>query len=128
MPWTARVTPPNAGSARARTLASLLKSVATGVIVTIAVLMILSELNLDITPIWRAPASRASPWVSARRVWWLFPSGLFMIFEDQYGVGDTINLGEAVGVVEAVSLRVTRLRDASGNGVDRPQRRDPAGG
>jgi small conductance mechanosensitive channel len=43
-----------------------------------------------------------------------FLSGIFMIFEDQYGVGDVVDLGEASGTVEAVSLRVTRLRDANG--------------
>jgi len=101
--------------ARARTLASLLKSVATGVIVTIAVLMILSELNLDITPILAsAGIAGIALGFGAQSLVKDFLSGLFMIFEDQYGVGDTINLGEAVGVVEAVSLRVTRLRDASG--------------
>jgi small conductance mechanosensitive channel len=43
-----------------------------------------------------------------------FLSGVFMIFEDQYGVGDVVDLGEATGTVEAVSLRVTRLRDLDG--------------
>jgi small-conductance mechanosensitive channel len=43
-----------------------------------------------------------------------FLSGLFMMFEDQYGVGDVIDVGEATGTVEEVSLRVTRLRDANG--------------
>ena len=37
-----------------------------------------------------------------------------MIFEDQYGVGDAVDLGEAIGTVEAVSLRVTRVRDTNG--------------
>jgi small conductance mechanosensitive channel len=37
-----------------------------------------------------------------------------MIFEDQYGVGDVVDLGEAIGTVEAVGLRVTRLRDVEG--------------
>ena len=37
-----------------------------------------------------------------------------MIFEDQYGVGDVVDVGEASGTVEAVSLRVTRLRDTNG--------------
>jgi small conductance mechanosensitive channel len=41
-------------------------------------------------------------------------SGVFMVFEDQYGVGDEVDLGEAVGTVEAVSLRVTRVRDING--------------
>ena len=44
-----------------------------------------------------------------------FLSGIFMIFEDQYGVGDVVNLGEGLsGTVEAVSLRVTRVRDTNG--------------
>ena len=43
-----------------------------------------------------------------------FLSGIFMIFEDQYGVGDVVDVGEASGTVEAVSLRVTRLRDLNG--------------
>lgn len=43
---------------------------------------------------------------------WL--SGLFMLMEDQYGVGDVVNLGEATGTVEAIGLRVTQVRDLSG--------------
>ena len=39
---------------------------------------------------------------------------MFMILEDQYGVGDVVDLGEATGTVEAVGLRVTRLRDVDG--------------
>jgi moderate conductance mechanosensitive channel len=41
-------------------------------------------------------------------------SGIFMIIEDQYGVGDVVDLGDASGVVEAVGLRVTRVRDVDG--------------
>ena len=37
-----------------------------------------------------------------------------MMVEDQYGVGDVVDLGEAIGTVEAVALRVTRLRDVDG--------------
>lgn len=43
-----------------------------------------------------------------------FLSGIFMILEDQYGVGDIIDVGEATGTVEMVGLRVTRLRDLEG--------------
>ena len=43
-----------------------------------------------------------------------FISGLFMLAEDQFGVGDVIDVGEATGVVERVSLRTTRLRDVTG--------------
>ena len=37
-----------------------------------------------------------------------------MILEDQYGVGDVIDTGVAIGTVEEVALRVTRIRDANG--------------
>jgi small conductance mechanosensitive channel len=43
-----------------------------------------------------------------------FITGIFMLVEDQYGVGDIVDLGEASGVVEAVGLRTTRLRDVNG--------------
>src|SRR3546814_16202611 len=43
-----------------------------------------------------------------------FLSGIFMIFADQYGVGDFVAVGEANGTVEAVGLRVTGLRDTEG--------------
>jgi small conductance mechanosensitive channel len=41
-------------------------------------------------------------------------SGLFIVFEDQFGVGDTVNLGDVTGVVESVGLRVTQVRDFDG--------------
>src|SRR6185503_842494 len=44
-----------------------------------------------------------------------FISGIFMLMEDQYGVGDVIDAGPASGVVEAVTLRTTRLRDVQGD-------------
>jgi len=43
-----------------------------------------------------------------------FLSGVFMIMEDQYGVGDVIDVGEVIGTVEDVTLRITSLRDANG--------------
>ena len=43
-----------------------------------------------------------------------FIAGLFMLLEDQYGVGDLVDVGEASGMVEAVGLRITTIRDARG--------------
>jgi small-conductance mechanosensitive channel len=43
-----------------------------------------------------------------------FLSGIFMLLEDQYGVGDIIDVGETSGVVEVVNLRTTRIRDING--------------
>ena len=56
-----------------------------------------------------------------------FLAGIFILVEDQYGVGDIIDAGEATGTVEAVSLRTTRIRDVKGTDVARPQRADPPG-
>ena len=43
-----------------------------------------------------------------------FLAGIFMLLEDQYGVGDVIDVGATTGTVEGVSLRITRLRDVNG--------------
>ena len=49
-----------------------------------------------------------------------------MILEDQYGVGDVVDTGQATGTVEEVGLRVTRIRDDEGVDLVRPARVDPA--
>ncbi len=101
--------------ARARTMGSLMKSIATIFIFTIVVLMCLSELNIDIAPLLAsAGIAGIALGFGAQSLVKDFLNGLFMMFEDQYGVGDIVDLGEAVGVVEAVSPRVTRVRDYSG--------------
>jgi small-conductance mechanosensitive channel len=41
-------------------------------------------------------------------------SGIFMLVEDQYGVGDTVEVLEVKGVVEKVGLRITTVRDTNG--------------
>ncbi|MGL5809292.1 MAG: mechanosensitive ion channel family protein [Nocardioides sp.] len=102
-------------SARARTMGSLLKSIATGAILTSVALMSLSELDLDIGPLLAsAGIVGVAVGFGAQSLVKDFLAGLFMIFEDQIGVGDTVDLGPATGVVEAVSLRVTRVRDTNG--------------
>jgi small conductance mechanosensitive channel len=116
----------NAGSARdmavstrrvqrAQTMGSLLKSIVSGVVVAVAATMMLSELGVDIAPIVAsAGIIGVALGFGSQTLVKDFLSGIFMIFEDQYGVGDVVDLGEASGTVEAVSLRVTRLRDVNG--------------
>jgi small-conductance mechanosensitive channel len=100
---------------RAATMGSLLKSVVTGVVITVVALMFISELGYDIAPlIASAGIIGVALGFGSQALVKDFLSGIFMIFEDQYGVGDEVDLGEAVGTVEAVSLRVTRLRDVNG--------------
>ncbi len=99
---------------RARTIGSLLKSIVSGVTVAVIGTMILSEF-VDIGPILAsAGILGVALGFGAQSLVKDFLSGIFMIFEDQYGVGDVVDAGEASGTVEAVGLRVTRLRDVDG--------------
>ncbi len=100
---------------RASTMASLLKSVSTGVIMSVVAVMVLSKVGIDIAPIIAsAGILGVALGFGAQNLVKDFLSGIFMILEDQYGVGDVIDTGEAIGTVEAVSLRVTRLRAVDG--------------
>ena len=100
---------------RAATMGSLLKSIVSGVVFTVIALMFISELGYDIAPlIASAGIIGVALGFGSQTLVKDFLSGIFMIFEDQYGVGDVVDLGEASGTVEAVSLRVTRLRDVNG--------------
>lgn len=100
---------------RAKTMGDLLKSVLTGLLIAIFGTMMLSELGVNIAPIIAsAGIIGIALGFGAQSLVRDFLSGVFMIFEDQYGVGDVVDLGEASGTVEAVSLRVTRLRDLNG--------------
>jgi moderate conductance mechanosensitive channel len=100
---------------RAETMGSLLKSVATGIILAVVVVMVLSRLGVDVAPIIASAGIVGVAFgFGAQNLVKDFLSGIFMILEDQYGVGDTVDLGEATGTVEAVGLRVTRLRDVNG--------------
>ncbi len=100
---------------RAQTMGTLLKSIVTGVVLAVTLTMMLSELGANIAPIIASAGIIGIAFgFGAQSLVKDFLSGIFMIFEDQYGVGDVVDLGEANGTVEAVSLRVTRLRDVNG--------------
>ncbi|KGN39180.1 mechanosensitive ion channel family protein [Knoellia subterranea] len=100
---------------RTATLGSLLRSIVTVVVGLIAVLTVMSTVGIDLAPILAtAGVGGVALGFGAQSVVKDFLSGVFMILEDQYGVGDVIDTGEAIGTVEEVTLRVTRLRDANG--------------
>ena len=100
---------------RARTMGDLLKSMITGVLVAIFGTMVLSQVGVNIAPIIAsAGIIGIALGFGAQSLVKDFLSGIFMIFEDQFGVGDVVDVGEAIGTIEAVSLRVTRLRDLDG--------------
>ena len=100
---------------RAQTMGALLKSIVTSVILAIIVVMILDQFRINIAPIIAsAGIVGVALGFGAQSLVKDLLAGIFMILEDQYGVGDVVDLGEATGTVEAVGLRVTRLRDVNG--------------
>ena len=100
---------------RAATMGAVLKSTSTFVIAAMALLTVMAALGLPLGPLLAsAGVAGVALGFGAQSLVKDFLSGTFMILEDQYGVGDVIDTGEAIGTVEDVTLRVTRLRDASG--------------
>jgi small conductance mechanosensitive channel len=100
---------------RARTMASVLKSLTTWAILVIVVLTVLDALGIPTAPLLAsAGIVGVAVGFGAQTLVRDVISGIFMIAEDQYGVGDVVDLGDASGVVEAVGLRITRVRDVDG--------------
>ena len=90
---------------RTETMGAVLRSIVTIAVTTIAVLTIMATLNIPLGPLLAsAGIGGVAVGFGAQSLVKDFISGVFMIVEDQYGVGDTIDTGEAVGVVEDVSL------------------------
>ncbi|HSN44620.1 MAG TPA: mechanosensitive ion channel family protein [Propionibacteriaceae bacterium] len=101
--------------ARAKTLGALLANTASFTIATIAILTALSMVGIPMGPILAsAGIGGVALGFGAQSLVRDLLSGLFMIAEDQYGVGDLITVGDITGTVEDTGLRVTRVRDASG--------------
>ena len=114
---------------RAKALGSILRNAASVLIFGIAAVTIAGDLGLNLAPVLAsAGVLGLAIGFGAQSLVRDFLSGIFMLLEDQYGVGDVIDAGYATGTVEAVSLRVTRLRDVNGvvwhvrNGDDQPDR------
>lgn len=102
-------------SQRAHTIGSVLKSTVSFVVLMWVLFMTLSILGVNVAPfIASAGIVGVAVGFGAQNLVRDFLSGLFMLFEDQYGVGDVVDLGDAVGTVEAVGLRVTTVRDEFG--------------
>jgi moderate conductance mechanosensitive channel len=100
---------------RVETVAALLRSIVSAAVWSIAVLMALSELGLNLGPlIAGAGIVGVAVGFGAQNLVRDFLSGIFMLLEDQYGVGDVIDAGPATGTVESIGLRSTRIRDVNG--------------
>lgn len=100
---------------RAEAIGSVLRSAATVAIFTMAGLLILSELRINLAPLLAgAGIAGVALGFGAQSLVRDFLAGLFILLEDQYGVGDIVDLGEAAGVVVTMGLRATTLRDLQG--------------
>jgi small-conductance mechanosensitive channel len=100
---------------RLSALGSLAESIATFVIFAIVILMILAELGYNITTIVAGTTVIAvTIGFGLQSVVKDLVSGVFMLVEDQLGVGDYVDMDMASGVVEAIGLRVTELRSRDG--------------
>jgi moderate conductance mechanosensitive channel len=100
---------------RANTVGSVLRSITSMVVLVIASIMVMAEFGLNLGPILAsAGIAGVALGFGAQNLVRDFLSGMFMLLEDQYGVGDVVDLGEATGTVEAVGLRITTVRDVRG--------------
>jgi small conductance mechanosensitive channel len=100
---------------RANTIGSVLRSITSVVVLSVASVMVLAEFGLDLGPIIAsAGIVGVALGFGAQNLVRDFLSGMFMLLEDQYGVGDIVDLGGASGTVEAVGLRITTVRDVRG--------------
>ena len=104
---------------RTRTIGSVLNNLATWAIVSVTLVLVLAELNFSVTAlIASAGVLGAALGFGAQNVVKDMLNGLFMVFEDQLGVGDIVELtstqGPVSGVVEGVGVRVTQVRDVNG--------------
>ncbi len=114
-PMMAELTRVERARQRAETLGAVLRSLATVVITTVAVLIVLGEFDVSLAPLLAsAGIAGVALGFGAQSLVGDFLSGFFMLAEDQFGVGDVVDVGDAVGVVEGVTLRVTRIRDVEG--------------
>ncbi|MEY4499940.1 MAG: hypothetical protein RL319_928 [Actinomycetota bacterium] len=100
---------------RAKTMGSVLSNLITWTLLLFAIGSVLSELGIAVGAlIASAGIVGAAIGFGAQSLVRDLISGMFIIFEDQFGVGDSVDLGQANGVIETVGLRVTQVRDVSG--------------
>jgi small conductance mechanosensitive channel len=112
---SALVMPSERRAQRARALGSVLRSFASFTIFVVTLMLILGEIGVALGPLLAsAGVAGLAIGFGAQNLVKDFLAGLFMLLEDQYGIGDVVDVGDVTGTVEAVGLRITTLRDAHG--------------
>jgi len=100
---------------RVHALGSILRNAASVTIFGIAGVVILGDLGINLAPLLAsAGVVGVAIGFGAQNLVRDYLAGIFMLLEDQYGVGDVITIGNATGTVETVNLRTTRLRSVNG--------------
>jgi len=101
--------------ARVQTLTTVFRSLSTVIVWFFAVIAILEVVQINLAPLLAsAGLIGVALGFGAQNIVRDFLAGTFMVVEDQLGVGDIVDLGEAKGTVEQVTLRSTRVRDVNG--------------
>ena len=100
---------------RTKTITSVLGSAVSIIVWAVVALLVLDQIGLSLAPLL-AGAGVVGIMLAfgAQSIVADFLAGMFMLVEDQFGVGDVVDLGEVTGTVEKVTLRVTTLRDVNG--------------
>jgi len=100
---------------RASALGAILSNAASVTIFGIAAVIVVGDMGLNLAPVLASTAVLGvAIGFGAQNLVQDFLAGIFMLLEDQYGVGDVVSVGTTTGTVEGVSLRITRLRDVNG--------------
>ena len=100
---------------RSSTISTVLNTMISVIIWGTAILMSLTVFGVNIAPLLAsAGIAGVALGFGAQTLVKDYISGIFLIFEDQYGIGDEVEIGTVKGKVEAVALRTTRIRDEAG--------------
>jgi small-conductance mechanosensitive channel len=100
---------------RTQTLSTVLTTTTGGIIAVVAIFMLLSELNINITPLLAgAGVAGVAVGLGAQSLIKDYLSGMFIFMEDHYNKGDVVEIAGRVGTVEEINLRRTVLRDIDG--------------
>jgi len=101
--------------ARATSISTVLSSTVSVLVWSIAIMIALSEAGINLAPlIAGAGIAGVALGFGAQSLVKDCIAGIFMLIEDQYGLGDNVDLGEATGIVERITLRVTVVRGGDG--------------
>jgi len=100
---------------RARTTGTVLSSTLNSIVWIIALAMMMGEFGFNLGPlIASAGVIGVALGLGAQTIVRDVLSGIFMLVEDQYGVGDKVEVLDVKGTVEKVGLRITTVRDSNG--------------